>query len=354
MRDNMTRHDANYRRLHGLRTRDVVVGLLIGWFVTSGGAASCVAEDATSTPYFGQSWKLALATNVILTMVWIPPGQFVMGSPPHDLSARSDESPPTQVTLTRGFWLGKTAVTIGQWKSMMGVGVRGQLVRMLRDDTLYSLGGTQQTVRAFMRFSRDTDPDQYLAGESDDLPMYFVSWNDALEFCGKLNERERRAGRLPAGYEYNLPTEAQFEYACRAGATNAAYAVAAAEDGSGRSGLGAIAWYNANSWDGYTGKGFKVSGRTGGPRPVAQKQPNAWGLYDMLGNVWQWCRDGYGPYPGGTVKDPIGRVSGMVRVNRGGSFGSGPRDERSASRAKNPLVEASAYRGFRLALGAVQ
>jgi formylglycine-generating enzyme required for sulfatase activity len=115
-------------------------------------------------------------------------------------------------------------VTIRQWKSVMGLDVRGQLGRMLHDDTLYDLGGKRQTVRDFMRFSRDADPGQYLANEDDNLPMYFVSWNNAVEFCKILNERKRATGHLPKGYELNLPTEAQWEYACRAGTMDAAYA----------------------------------------------------------------------------------------------------------------------------------
>jgi len=171
--------------------------------------------------------------------------------------------------------------------------------------------------------------------------VYFVSWDDAVEFCRRLNALARAAHRLPAGYEYNLPTEAQWEYAARAGTRGAIYAAP----------LDAIAWYDGNSADGYQGKGFKVaSGATGGPRAAAGKRPNYFGLYDMLGNVWQWCRDWYGPYPGGEAVDPTGPASGTGRVNRGGSFGSGAGDERSASRAGNPPAEASAYRGFRVAL----
>jgi formylglycine-generating enzyme required for sulfatase activity len=297
---------------------------------------------------------LVLSNNETLDLIWIPAGTFTMGNSASNSLARPDERPQTQVTLTRGFWLGKTPVTIGQWRSVTGRGVREQLEHLLHDDTLYSLGGKPQTIRDYMRFSRDADPARYLAGETDDLPMYFVSWNDARDFCRQLTDRERRAARLPAGYEYNLPTEAQWEYACRAGTADDTYAGPMLIQNRRAAVLDNIAWYDANSPDGYVGRGFNVAGRTGGPHPVAQKQSNSWGLCDMTGNLWQWCRDWYAPYPGGSVVDPPGPASGTDRVNRGGSFGSGARDERSANRAKNPPAEASAYRGFRLALCPVQ
>jgi formylglycine-generating enzyme required for sulfatase activity len=273
-------------------------------------------------------------------MVWIPPGGFTMGSPASEPERHADEAPQTRVTLSKGFWLGRTPVTIGQWQVVMGQDVRSQLMHVIDDDTLYDLGGKRQTKRDYMHFSRERAA-EYLAGESADLPMYFVSWDDAMEFSRRVTARERAADRLPPGYEYTLPTEAQWEYAARAGTSTATYAEP----------LDAIAWYVENSADGYRGKGFEVAaGAIGGPRAVGGKRPNHWGLYDMAGNVWQWCRDWYGPYPGGMAIDPAGPAGGAARVNRGGSFGSSAGDERSASRAGNPPAEASAYRGFRLAL----
>src|SRR5215467_868859 len=113
----------------------------------------------------------------MMEMVWIPAGSFVMGSPASEAMSKGDERPQTRVTLTQGFWLGKMMFTIGQWKGVTGRDVRGQLGKMLQDETLYDLGGKKQTAREYMRFSRDADPGQYLAGEGLGLPMYFVSWN---------------------------------------------------------------------------------------------------------------------------------------------------------------------------------
>jgi formylglycine-generating enzyme required for sulfatase activity len=225
----------------------------------------------------------------------------------------------------------------------MGVGVRDQLIKHVNDDTLHNNAGKKQTLREMMNWSRDVDPSHYLANESDDLPMYFISWNDAMEFCERLNARERAADRLPTGYVYHLPTEAQWEYACRAGTNKATYAGPSSHESLDR-----IAWYAANSAVNYEGRGLGTT--QSGPRAVATKEPNAWGLHDMYGNVWQWCRDWYGPYADGSVIDPIGPSAGSARVNRGGSFGSAITSERSACRAANPPFEASAYRGFRVAL----
>jgi formylglycine-generating enzyme required for sulfatase activity len=317
---------------------------LLGWIIFA--AVTCLNAQETG-PLAGKSWSLPLPGYAKLEMVWIPPGTFLMGSPPSEQGRKQDESPQATVTITKGYWMGKTEVTIGQWTALMDGGVRDQVIRMLADDSLYDLKGKRQTLRDFMGFSRQ-ETDKVLANEDDSLPMYFVSWTDAMEFCQKLNNRENTAGRLPKGYEYTLPTEAQWEFACRAGSTTASFAGPVVIRDGKSAVLDNIAWYKANSALGYEGRGLDHP--LAGPRQSGEKSPNARGLQDMLGNLWEWCLDWYGPYSGGQLTDPVGPGSGVERVNRGGSWGSGAADERSANRAANPPLEKSAYRGFRLAL----
>ena len=146
--------------------------------------------------------------------------------------------------------------------------------------------------------------------EGDDYPASYVNWPDAVEFCRKLSEKE--------GLEYRLPTEAEWEYACRAGTTTA-YSF-----GDDASELGEYAWYKENAW----GAGQKH------PHTVGQKKPNPWGLYDMHGNVWEWCSDWRGDYSSESVTDPAGPSSGSSRVIRGGGWGSVAEDCRSSRRFK--------------------
>lgn len=191
------------------------------------------------------------------------------------------------MTLTRPFWLGRTEVTQAQWTTIMG-----------------------------------SNPSEF---KGDDRPVENVSCDDAMEFCRKLTERERAAGRLPARHAYTLPTEAQWEYACRAGTT-----------GDYAGDRNAMAWYDANS--GYT------------THPVGTKQANAWGMADMHGNVWEWCHDWSAAYPGGEVTDPRGPASGSARVVRGGSWDFPAVHARSAGRNEQTPVDRSHNFGFRLAL----
>jgi formylglycine-generating enzyme required for sulfatase activity len=169
-------------------------------------------------------------------------------------------------------------------------------------------------------------------GGDTNRPVETVTWYDATNYCGKLTAAERAAGRLPAGYVYRLPTEAEWEYACRAGTTTRfSYG-----DDPGYSQLGNYAWY-----------GSKSGGTT---HTVGLKQPNFWGLYDMAGNVWEWCLDWYGTYPGGSVSDPKGPGSGSIRGIRGGGWHFDGQFCRSAKRdAKTPAYQDS-FVGFRAVL----
>ncbi|MBQ9344322.1 MAG: formylglycine-generating enzyme family protein [Kiritimatiellae bacterium] len=202
--------------------------------------AEIVAMQAGKKP--GETKTITLPGGVQMEMAWCPAGTFMMGSNDGD----SDERPVHEVTLTKGFWMAKSEVTQAQWKSVMG-----------------------------------NNPSVF---EGDDLPVENVSWDDCQEFCEKTG--------------LQLPTEAQWEYACRAGSTG---------EYAGTGNLDDMGWYDGNSGN-----------RT---HPVGQKQPNAWGLYDMHGNVWEWCADWYGDYPDGSVTDPKGASSGSGRVYRGGCWG---------------------------------
>jgi formylglycine-generating enzyme required for sulfatase activity len=175
----------------------------------------------------------------------------------------------------------------------------------------------------------DTNP-SFFKQAGKDAPVETLSWNDAMAFCQKLSEKERAAGRLPEGYAITLPTEAQWEYACRAGST-----------GRYSGELGAMAWYKDNSG--------------GTTHPVATKQPNAWGLYDMNGNVWQWCLDSWiYLLPGGAVTDLFQHTGSNVHVFCGGGWASDALQCRSATRTYDGGVGGRggvrSFIGFRVAL----
>ncbi|MDB6166025.1 MAG: hypothetical protein JWQ83_1165, partial [Lacunisphaera sp.] len=157
------------------------------------------------------------------------------------------------------------------------------------------------------------------------LPVEQVSWHQAMEFCHRMTASERAAGRLPAGYVYTLPSEAQWEYAAKAGLVGA---FAEKVDDA--------AWHDQNSG--------------GTTHPVGSKKPNAWGLHDMIGNVWEWCSDWYAPYPGGNVIDYVGPEFGSSKASRGGSWWAGPRGARPANRYRDMPQNGNEDLGFRVAL----
>jgi formylglycine-generating enzyme required for sulfatase activity len=223
-------------------------------------------------------------TNTIgMKLVLIPAGEFLMGSPDSDKDALDREKPQHRVQIARPFYLGATEVTQGQYRAVTG-----------------------------------ENPSSFKG--SDDLPVEQVSWNDAIAFCNKLSEREGLkpyylgGGAQSGGEGYRLPTEAEWEYACRAGATTRF------SFGDADTSFGEYAWFDGNS-----------ASKT---HPVGQKRPNAWGLFDMHGNVWEWCWDGYDEkyYATSPGVDPPGPSGAADRVNRGGCWDYYPQVGRAANR----------------------
>ena len=248
----------------------------------------------------GENFSTSLPGGVWLDMNWIKPGTFIMGSPTDELG-REDNETQHEVTLTQGYWLGKYEVTQAQYEAVMG-----------------------------------TNPSNW---EGANLPVENVSWFDAKEFCAKLTASEKAAGRLPEGYEYTLPTEAQWEYACRAGTATALNNGKNLSDKYECPEMDEVGWYFGNSDE---------------THPVGQKKPNAWGLYDMHGNVKEWCLNWEGDYPTSSVTDPVGPETGEWRVLRGGSCSSSAFFCRSAFRY-NLSPSLSDYGcGFRVALAPVK
>ena len=227
-----------------------------------------------------------------MVLVPIPAGEFLMGSPETEPGRDGDEV-QHQVTLTKRFLLGVHEVTQGQWQAVMGT--------------------TPWKGKEYVK-------------EGDDYPATYVNWDEAVEFCRQLSEKE--------GLEYRLPTEAEWEYACRAGTTTA-YSF-----GDDASEMGEYAWYSENASD----VGQKYS------RTVGQKKPTPWGLYDMHGNVWEWCSDWHGGYPSGDTTDPTGPNSGPGRVHRGGGWDRSAESCGSASQFwRLPSYNYISW-GFRVAL----
>jgi formylglycine-generating enzyme required for sulfatase activity len=250
---------------------------------------------------------LAVSTN----LVWISPGQFLMGSPLTEQDRNADEGPQTLVILPTGFYVGKYLVTQGEYLAVMS------------NNPSYFIGDTNR-------------------------PVESTGWYNATNYCDKLTRLEQAAGKLPTNWCYRLPREAEWEYACRAGTlTRFSYG-----DDIGYTNLGDYAWYDGNS---YTtnkppGASYFVVGRYYTTHSVGQKLPNPWGLYDMYGDVAEWCQDWFGFYSGGAVSDPQGPAAGDERVLRSGSWLDDPYSLRSAFRYSAEPDNVSGLYGFRVVL----
>ena len=249
--------------------------LLVAGVVLSGLVAGCGSEEANTEP------GNVVVNSVGMKLAYIPAGEFEMGSP-IDEKGRAGDELRHRVKLTRGFRIGVTEVTQGQWEAVMG-------------------------------YNRSN-----FKGEN--LPVEKMSWREAVTFCKKLSEKEGRV--------YRLPTEAEWEYACRAGATGAF---------AGTGNIDEMAWYADNSEE--------------TSHPVGTKAANAWGLSDMHGNVAEWCSDRYGAdYPEGEVVDPEGPGEGTYRVVRGGSWSHFVRACRCAARNSVPESYQLRQTGFRVVM----
>jgi sulfatase modifying factor 1 len=295
-------------------------------------------------------------TKIVLR--WCPPGEFMMGSPANEFGRNAYEK-QHRVKLTKGFWLGETEVTQEQWTVVMGKTLQKQALLMLADEQRYPHSGKQITLREALGVSDKTDTSRVCGATAPAVPIYYVSWDDAMQFCTNLTASERKAGRLPTGCVYSLPTEAEWEYACRASTTTATYAGDIEEISENNVPmLHKIAWYAGNSGVDYKGAGW-TSGhwpgqafpnKLAGPRRVGQKDANKWGLKDMLGNMYEWVYDFSSEYPEGEVTDPRGPATGTRHVYRGGAWNNYGRN----CRAANSLEAMPTYRmndlGFRVAL----
>ena len=241
-------------------------------------AAASVQAVPAGERRSGFTKTITLPGGATMEMIWCEPGSFMMGSPLAE-RGRFDDEPQHQVTLTKGFWLGKYEVTQRQWQSVMGENP-----------------------------SKFRDPDR---------PVESVSWEDCNAFIRKLN--------AALGGVARFPTEAEWEYACRAGSNSAV---------AGNGLLSDMAWYDANSGN--------------ETHPVGKNHPNAWGFYDMHGNVLEWCYDWFGKFEA-KATDPKGPAIGSFRVLRGGCWFFYARDCRSAYRLKRDPALRNAIFGFRLA-----
>lgn len=290
-------------------------------FTLASNSAVLDAPDLGTGQRFYRAFTQAVPTNTITTnMVWISPGTFTMGAPDSEPEHYPDETPQTIVTITHGFWIGKFEVTQAEYSSITG-----------------------------------TNPSYFAdSPDADRKPIEMVSWNEAVAYCAALTAQEQAAGHLPAGYAYRLPTEAEWEYACRAGTETSFHYGPALR--SGMANFDVTYEYDSSAGGTiYNPNDLQVGGTT----PVGSYPPNAWGLFDMHGNVLEWCQDGcsingLSDLPGGSVTDPQGSGETDAHIIRGGGWGNFATDCRAASRDYNFPDDHYFNCGFRVVLVPLQ
>ena len=294
-----------------------------------------------------------------LTMKWCPPGSFDMGSLKTE-EGRQENEVRHHVTLSKGFWMGETEVTQGQWRNLMDGETVVDLARKALTSKFPVMDGGWKFQSDIWQCDENSDPQNFCGDVGDDIPVYHVNWNEAMAFCRRLSEVEREAGRLPDGYEYRLPTEAEWEYACRA--ENPQSSSTAGDPSAGGSRdvtvLDEVAWHNGNSSVGFGNRGYPMYrwngelslGKQVCVRAVKGKKANRWGLFDMLGNVSEWCADVPVVSKGVAEEDPPGANFGTVRSFRGGSWAGFASCCRSSRRFEIGVGYRGNCLGFRVAL----
>ncbi len=269
-----------------------------GGYVRITGIAVLTAVILFSSEFPAAAEQKTYTNTIGMEFIYIAPGTFWMGSQEDEIGRDSDET-RHQVTLTRGYYMQTTEVTQGQWKALMVA-----------------------------------NPSHFI-NCGDNCPVEKVSWNDVQEFIFRLNQREGSDG-------YGLPTEAEWEYACRAG-TESRFAFGMCLSASQANYDGSV-----QSFDQFLT--CPMEARQPGTVAVGTLEKNAWGLYDMHGNVAEWCNDKMGEYPSSSVTDPTSPRLGATYVLRGGSFYSYAKNCRSANRYAGTPVDRYLGYGFRLVL----
>lgn len=300
-----------------------------------------------------------------LSLRWCPPARFLAGSPYLEEGRGNNES-QHHVIFPDGFWMAQTETTQKQWREIMGSSAREHAKEKVRKNAPFRFDSKDPkkitTVGSFHSLVSAEDLDRWTGFFEDELPVTFVNWEDANEFCRRLTLHEKEAGALPPGWSYRLPTEAEWEFACRAGTATATYeGTPEYVDVSNAPMLNGLGWYAGNSSVDYSGSGWGSSkwqgraftGEWAGAHRVGLLKANAWGLQDMLGNVSEWCvdaSDGRDFYRHVYVAPREVGGSWNTRMCKGGSWRHFARSLRAAFRFPENEEWCSHIMGFRVAL----